>query len=71
VGHVGCVEDEVEFEGPGFGPVFVAGDDEFFGSHFFGVGFFAGAVGEGVDFGAEGFRPEDTEVAKATTVDFD
>ena len=66
VGHVCGVEDEVEFEGVGLGPVFLRGDDEFFGAHFFGVGFFARGVGEGVDFGAEGFGPEDAEVAKTT-----
>ena len=62
VGHVSGVEDEVEFEGVGFEPVFRRGDDEFFGAQFFGVGFFAGGVGKGVDFGAEGFGPEDAEV---------
>ena len=64
VGHVCGVEDEVEFEGVGFGPVFLGSDDEFFGAHFFGIGFFAGGVGEGVDFGAESFGPEDAEVAE-------
>ena len=64
VGHVCGVEDEVEFKGVGFGPVFLGGDDEFFSAHFFGIGFFAGGVGEGVDFGAEGFGPEDAEVAE-------
>ena len=71
VGHVGSIEDEVEFEGPGRGPVLLAGDNEFLGSHLLGVGFLARAVGEGVDFGAKGFRPENTEMAKATTIDFD
>ena len=64
VGHVCGVEDEVEFEGVGFGPVFFGGDDEFFGAHLFGIGFFAGGVGKGVDFGAEGLGPEDTEMAE-------
>ena len=64
VGHVGGVEDEVEFEGVGFVPVLFGGDDEFFGTHLFGIGFFAGGVGEGVDFSAEGFGPEDAEVAE-------
>ena len=64
VGHVCGVEDEVEFEGVGFEPVFLGGDDEFFGAHLFGIGFFAGGVGKGVDFGAEGFGPEDAEVAE-------
>lgn len=64
VGHVCGIEDEVEFEGPGFGPVFLGGDDEFFGAHLFGIGFFAGGVGKGVDLSAEGFGPEDAEVAK-------
>ena len=64
MGHVCSVEDEVEFEGVGFVPVFFGGDDEFFGAHLFGVGFFAGGVGEGIDFGAEGFGPEDAEVAE-------
>lgn len=44
VGHVCCVEDEVEGEGPCFGPVFVGGGDEFFGAEGEGVGFFRGAV---------------------------
>ncbi len=66
VGHVCGVENEVEFEGVGLGPVFLRGDDEFFGAHFFGVGFFVGGVGEGVDFGAKGRGPEDSEVAKTT-----
>ena len=65
VGHVGGVEDEVEFEGVGFGPVFFGGEDEFFGAHLFGVGFFAGGVGHGGDFGAEGFGPHDAEVAES------
>lgn len=65
VGHVCGVEDEVEFEGVGFSPVFFGSEDEFFGAHFSGVGFFAGGVGEGVDFGAEGGGPEDAEVAES------
>lgn len=65
VRHVGGIEDEVEFEGVGFGPVFSRGDDEFAGAHFKGVVFFGGGVREGVDFGAEGFGPEDAEVAEA------
>ena len=64
VGHVCGVEDEVEFEGVGFGPVFLGGDDEFFGAHLFGIGFFAGGVGKDVDLGAEGVGPKDAEVAE-------
>ena len=64
VGHVCGVEDEVEFEGVGFGPVFLGGDDEFFGAHLFGIGFFAGGVGKDVDFGAKGVGPKDAEVAE-------
>ena len=64
VGHVGGIEDEVEFEGVGFGPVFLRGDDEFFGAHLFGIGFFTRGVGKGVDLGAEGLGPEDAEVAE-------
>lgn len=66
VRHVGGVEDEIEFESPGFRPVFFTCDDEFFGAHGESVVPFAGAVGEGVDFGAEGFGPEDTEVAETS-----
>lgn len=65
MGHVGGVEDEIEFESVGFGPVFCGGEDEFFGAHFLGVGFFAGGVGHGGDFGAEGGGPEDAEVAES------
>lgn len=65
MGHVGCVEDEVECEGPCFGPVGVGGADEFFGAEGEGVGFFGGAVGYGVGFGAEGGGPEEAEVAEA------
>ena len=64
MGHVCGIEDEVEFEGPGFGPVFLGGDDKFFGAHLFSIGFFAGGVGKDVDLSAEGFGPEDAEVAK-------
>ena len=69
MGHVCGIEDEVEFEGPGLGPVFLGGDDEFFGAHLFGIGFFAGGVGKGVDLSAEGFGPEDAEVAKTAAGD--
>ena len=69
MGHVGGVEDEVEFEGVGFGPVFFGSEDEFFGAHFFGVGFFIGGVGEGVDFGAESGGPEDAKVAESAAVE--
>ena len=65
MGHVGGVEDEVEFEGVGFGPVFFGGDDKVFGAHLFGVGFFAGGVGHGGDFGAESLGPHDAEVAES------
>lgn len=65
VRHVSGVENEVKFEGPGFRPVFFAGDDEFFGAHGESVVLFAGAVGKSVDFSAEGFGPEDAEVAEA------
>lgn len=60
--HVGCVEDEVECEGPCFGPVFVAGADELFGAEGEGVLLFRGAVGDGVGFGAESGGPEEPEV---------
>lgn len=57
MGHVGCVEDEVECEGPWFGPVVVGGADEFFGAEGERVVFFRGAVGDGIGFGAEGGGP--------------
>ena len=44
VGHVGGVEDEVEGEGVGFGPVLVGGDDELFGTELQGVVLLPGAV---------------------------
>ena len=69
VGHVCGVEDEVKFESVGFGPVLFGGEDEFFGAHFLGVGFFAGGVGHDGDFGAEGGGPEDAEVAESAAVE--
>ena len=64
VRHVCGIEDEVKFEGVGFGPVFLRGNDEFLGAHLFGIGFFAGGVGKDVDLGAEGIGPKDAEVAE-------
>lgn len=58
VRHVRRVEDEVECEGPFFGPVFVLRADEFFGAEFEGVFFFVGRVRDGVGFGAEGAGPK-------------
>ena len=66
VGHVGGVEDEVEFEGVLFGPVLFARDDEFLRAHLQRVVLLPGAVGESVDLGAEGFGPEDTEMTEST-----
>ena len=68
VRHVGTVEDEVEGKGPGFGPVFGASVDEFFGAKGFGIFFFGGGVGEGIDFGAQGGGPEDAKVAETATI---
>lgn len=65
VRHVGGVEDEVEGEGPFFGPVLVGGADELFGAQFERVVFFAGRVRESVGFGAEGVGPEEAEVPEA------
>ncbi len=68
VGHIGGVEDEVEFECPVFGPVFLGGDDEFLCTHLLGILFFVGGVREGVDFGSECLGPEDTKVTETATV---
>lgn len=65
VRHVGGVEDEVEGEGPWFGPVGVGGGDKFFGAEGEGVGLLRRAVGDGVGFGAEGAGPQEAEVAEA------
>ena len=65
VGHVGGVEDVVEGESPILVPVLGLGGDELLGTKFERVGFLAGGVRDGVDFGAEGGGPEDGEVAES------
>ena len=70
MGHVGGIEDEVEFEGPRLGPVLLACEDEFFGTHLLGIRFFVRAVREGVDFSAESTGPQDTEMAESTTAGY-
>lgn len=65
LGHVCGVEDEVECEGPVFGPVFVRRGDEFFGAEGEGVGFFGRRVRDGIGFGAEGTGPEEPEVPES------
>lgn len=54
MGHVGGIEDKVKGKGPGLGPVFVLGADEFFGAKGEGVVAFGGCVRDRIGFGAEG-----------------
>lgn len=44
LGHVRGVEDKIKGKGPGFGPVFVLGADEFFGAKGEGIVAFGGGV---------------------------
>lgn len=67
VGHIGSVQDEVEREGPGFGPIFVLGADESFGPELLRIRLFSGRVGDGVCFGAESACPQQSEMAQSTT----
>ena len=55
--HIGRIEDEVEGEGPGLGPVLVLCTDEFLGTELQGVGFLVGAVREGVNLSTQSRCP--------------
>ena len=57
VSHVGRVEDEVEGESPGLGPVLVFRTYEFLGAELQSVVFLIGAVRKGVDLSTEGRCP--------------
>lgn len=57
VSHVGAVEDEVEGEGPGLGPVLVLRTDEFLGTELQGVILLVGTVREGVDLSTKSRCP--------------
>lgn len=64
---VGRVDDEIEGELVGLGPVLLLGDDELLGSELERVLLLVGAVGDGVDLGSERLCEEDAEVAETTT----
>ena len=49
VSHVGRVEDEVEGERPGFGPILILRTDEFLGAELQSVLFLVRAVRKSVD----------------------
>ena len=57
VSHVGRVEDEVEGESPGLGPILVLRTYEFLGAELQSVIFLVGAVRKSVDLSTEGRCP--------------
>ena len=57
VSHVGRVEDEVEGEGPGLGPILVLRTYEFLSAELQGVVFLIGAVRKSEDLSTEGRCP--------------
>lgn len=69
VAHVGRIEDEIELEGEGFGPVLVLGADKVFRAELESVLFLVGRVRDGSHFGAEGVCEHDGEVAEAADAD--
>jgi len=66
VGHVSRVQDEVEFEGPWLGPIFIFRTDKLFSAEFECFFLFVGCVRDGVDFGSKCFGPEDTEMTQSS-----
>lgn len=67
VRHVGSIQNEIECECPGFGPIFAFGTNELFSAKSERVFFFVGTMRECVSFSTEGRGPEESKVTETTT----
>lgn len=64
--HVSSIQDKIEGQCPGFGPILVLGTNKLFSAKSERVFFFAGAVGECICFSTEGRGPEESKMTETT-----